>query len=747
MSWLPQRPWLLPGSVADNVRLGRPDADDDTIWAALARVGLDDHVRRLPGGLAAGVGEDGELLSAGQRARLVLARAVVAARPLVLVDEPSAHLDAESERTILETLLWLSHSATVVVVTHSDAVVALADHVVRLTPTVDPAAGERSRPALRLAPAPVTAPVTAPAAEPAREPERASRRPDLPAEEPAPSRTRLRLAAAIALGVLATSSGMALTVTSGWLITRAAEHPPVLYLMVAIIGVRTFGLARPALRYVERLLGHDTALRLLAERRVDVYERVVPLTPGRLGRHRGDVLASIVDDVDAVVDQQLRVRAPLVTAGAVAALAVAVAGWLLPAAAAVVLAGVLLVGLVTLVVRRAVRGAELAVVRDRAELSSSVLCTLAGARDLALWQAAEQAVRSVDTAAAALARSTRRAAVRVALGRAAVLALGGATLVGVAGLASAAVVGGSLGGPTAAALVLLPLALAEALAGTPEAAAIAARTASANERLTALAGTDPLVVDPAVPVPLDGDGARVRLDDVSASWAGPPVLSGVRADVSRGRRLGVVGPSGSGKSTLAALLVRFLDPSGGRVTLDGTDLRAASLSDVRRQVALVDDDPYVFSSSVLENVRLARPGASRAEVEQAVRLVSLGTWLDTLPHGVDTLLGEGHSAVSGGERARLGLARAVLADSPVLVLDEPTAHLDTATALEVSADVLRAAQDRAVVWITHDRVALDAMDEVLVVGGYVDRRDVPGAAGSTDCTGTTGLEGQAAEAG
>jgi ABC-type transport system involved in cytochrome bd biosynthesis fused ATPase/permease subunit len=150
----------------------------------------------------------------------------------------------------------------------------------------------------------------------------------------------------------------------------------------------------------------------------------------------------------------------------------------------------------------------------------------------------------------------------------------------------------------------------------------------------------------------------------------------------------------------------------------GTDLRDLSLGDVHRLVGLVDDDPYVFSSSLFENVRLARPRAGRVEVAAALRAVSLGPWLDVLPHGLDTLVGEGHDAVSGGERARLGLARALLADFPVLVLDEPTAHLDADTARAVAADVLHATEGRAVVWVTHDEVALDAMDQIVDLASY-----------------------------
>lgn len=161
-------------------------------------------------------------------------------------------------------------------------------------------------------------------------------------------------------------------------------------------------------------------------------------------------------------------------------------------------------------------------------------------------------------------------------------------------------------------------------------------------------------------------------------------------DIPDGARIGVVGQSGSGKTTLAGLLLRFLDPDAGRVTLAGTDLRELTLDRVRSRIGLVDDDPHVFASSVVENVRLARPEATDAEIRTALDTAQLGPWVDGLPYGQDTLIGEGNAAVSGGERARLGLARIVLADPAIVVLDEPTAHLDDDTANRLAADLLGA---------------------------------------------------------
>ncbi|MEP7089268.1 MAG: thiol reductant ABC exporter subunit CydD, partial [Nocardioidaceae bacterium] len=228
VAWLPQRPWLTSGSVRDNLTLARAGVGDTELWAALSRVGLREVVAGLPGGLSATVGEDGERLSAGQRARLALARAVVAGRPLVLVDEPSAHLDRDSEQVVVETLVWLAHRSTVVVVTHSPAVMTSASRVVRLAEPVLPE------------PAPA-GPVPA---EPVLRAQSRARVPAVAEPSPQGGSGRGRWALSVALGVLAAASGVALTVTSGWLIARASQHPPILFLTVAIVGVRAFGIAR-----------------------------------------------------------------------------------------------------------------------------------------------------------------------------------------------------------------------------------------------------------------------------------------------------------------------------------------------------------------------------------------------------------------------------------------------------------------------------------------------------------------------
>jgi ATP-binding cassette subfamily C protein CydCD len=297
------------------------------------------------------------------------------------------------------------------------------------------------------------------------------------------------------------------------------------------------------------------------------------------------------------------------------------------------------------------------------------------------------------------------------LGRALSLLGCGVAVAAVALVVAPLVTGGGLAAPTAALLILVPLAMAEVVVSVADAALASTRARAAQDRIDALLAYAPAVMPAPRPLPLSGD-TKIEVTAVTAGWGRAPAFRDLTLEVPAEARIAVIGESGSGKSTLAALLLRFLDPSQGTLSLGGVGLRRLALDDVRRSVGLVDDDPHVFATTVAENVRLARPTADDGAVEAALRDAGLGAWLDDLTDGLDTRLGDGAGAVSGGERARLAVARSLLADQRVLVLDEPTAHLDHATAELLARHVL--GQDgRSVVWITHEPVGLDLVDAVV----------------------------------
>jgi thiol reductant ABC exporter CydC subunit len=534
----------------------------------------------------------------------------------------------------------------------------------------------------------------------------------------------------MALGALAalvaTACSVALLACGAWLIARAAQRPPIIALSVAVVGVRAFAVGRAVLRYVERLVTHDATLRVLVDLRVSVFQRLERLAPAGLPAfRRGDLLARLVGDVESVQDVFLRALVPWVTGTAVGLLAATGVLLLLPVAGAALLAAVVSVaGVVPWLTRRWARQAEEGALQARARLSEEVVDTFERLPELSAYGDMGRRTASIAALDAELARHLDRAARIKGLGAAAVgLATGGAVwcalFVGVPAVRS-----GALPSVLLAVVVLVPLALAEVLTPLPATVAEIVRSTGAATRVLEVLDAPLPVIEPAHPRPLPAPPYRLRTRELSARWAGQPddALRYVDLDLPAGRRVAVVGESGSGKTTLAMVLLRFLDPSDGRVTLSGSDGREVDLrdlagDDVRTVVGLLAQDAHIFNSTIWENVRLARPQATPAEVREALRRAGLLDWVDRLPDGLDTWVGEHGERMSGGERQRLALARALLADFPVLVLDEPGEHLDLATSEALLADVLTAAADRTVLTITHRLHGLEGFDEIVVFDG------------------------------
>ncbi|RMI37949.1 thiol reductant ABC exporter subunit CydC, partial [Actinomadura harenae] len=358
---------------------------------------------------------------------------------------------------------------------------------------------------------------------------------------------------------------------------------------------------------------------------------------------------------------------------------------------------------------------ELRAAAARATLTARTAETLDGLPELVAFGALPNRLAALGDADRAVKRAAFRSAWTAGLGSALTVLATGASVLGALALGVPAVRDGRLSPVLLAVIVLTPLAAFEAVAELSQAAQRLLRAREDARRVAAVLSLPDPVTEPAAPAGLPGGPPRLRIDGVTARWPGAASDSlcepGLQLDLPPGRHIAIMGESGVGKSTLAAVLARFLDYDGS-VTLDGVELRDLASDDVRRVIGLGGQDSHVFDTTLAENVRLARPGASDEDVADALRRAGLGPWLDTLPDGLATRVGEHGSAVSGGQRQRIALARSLLADVPVLVLDEPDAHLDDATAVAVLTDLLKAAGDRTVILITH-RDAIPGGDPVL----------------------------------
>ncbi|MER6599401.1 thiol reductant ABC exporter subunit CydD [Streptomyces parvus] len=745
IAWVPQRPHLFAGTIAENVRLARPDAGDEAVVAALRDAGAYDFVAALPDGMLTALGEDGAGLSAGQRQRIALARAFLADRPLLLLDEPTASLDGESEAGIVDAVRRLAAGRTVLLVVHRPALLAVADRVVALEPRTD----ARTEAAYGDPVAGLAAPGPA-VPEPLAGGELPAARPVDSPGSPAPAGTRSgrvlarvrasagdrrgQLSLALLLGSLAVGSAVGLMAVSGWLISRASEEPPVMYLMMAVTATRAFGIGRAVFRYAERLVSHDAVLKLLASLRVAVYRGLERIAPAGLRTtRRGDLLSRLVADVDVLQDYWLRWLLPVSTAVVVGTAAAGFTGWLLPEAGVILAVGLLLAGVgVPLVSGACARRTERQLAPARATLATRVADLLGGTAELTVagaLPARQEQLRAADTL---LTRIASRAAAATALGGGLSALVCGLTVVAAAAVGVPAVNDGRLSGVALAVVVLTPLAAFEAVAGLPLAVQYRQRVARSAERVFEVLDAPVPVQEPRIPAEEPGSPFPLEVRGLSARYpgSGHDALASLDLTLTPGRRIAVVGPSGSGKTTLAQVLLCFLDASSGTYRLGGVEASALDSDTVRRSVGLCAQDAHVFDSTIRENLRLARPGATDAELADALSRARLLDWVRALPEGLDTAVGEHGARLSGGQRQRLALARALLADFPVLVLDEPAEHLDLPTADALTADLLAATRGRATVLITHRLTGLEAVDEVLVLdaGRVVQRGPYAGLA-------------------
>nr|WP_217509550.1 thiol reductant ABC exporter subunit CydD [Pseudarthrobacter sp. C4D7] len=726
VAWVPQHPVMVAGTVLDEVLLYlSPDSAHGP-----DRFTAEDAARRCLERAGAGhlAAKHQAELSPGELRRVALARGLAridAGATLLLLDEPTAHLDDASAAVVEDAIRRLRGQVTVILVAHNQRTRELADVLVPVAPEGRTTAASRQDSAVAgILPAPLPA---ASGGEPAAgDPSAGKPAEDSAAEGPAavaperatPGAVRLlaallapvrgRFAAAALVGTLAALFAVALSGLSGWLIIRASEQPPILYLLTAIVGVRFFGIGRAVFRYWERLLLHDAVFAALTRLRGRLWES---LSRRALSLRRllqgGNVLGTVIDDVDTVRDLLPRVVLPPVTALAVSVLAVAATGVLVPAALPAV-AGASIAGLL-LAPAAALWGDRKSAAAEQS-LRSGVLRRVTAALDARAELHANGVAPRVLDALLAEDRDATRASQRSAwadgLGHAVATAACGTAALAAAWLAGPAVLSAQVAPAAAAVVVLLLLALVEPYAAMTTAVRQYPALRSVLRRVGesgALDGGEPQAGLASVSARA-GNAPGVELVALAAAWpGGSPVFSGLDAVAVPGRWLAVTGPSGSGKSTLLSVLLGFLPPSNGQALVTG-------------RAAWCPQEAHLFDSTIRGNLLLGRPAAeglpvdADRELEAVLAAVGLSALVGRLPAGLDTRIGPGGAFLSGGERQRLAVARTLLTGAEVILLDEPTAHLDAESAAAMLADLRAGLRDRTVVLVTHNPADIHAGD-------------------------------------
>jgi len=541
-----------------------------------------------------------------------------------------------------------------------------------------------------------------------------------------PFRAWLLAALGLSLATLVTNVG--LLALSGWFIAAMAlaglSGIPINYHYPAA-GIRALAILRTLGRYAERVVSHQASLRLLAGLRVWIYRRIEPLAPARLESYAsGDLLSRIRADIDSLDTFYLRLLAPVLTALCAGPLFILFL-WFFSPAVAVATAALLLVagGLLPLAVHLLGRAPGARVPRTSSELRTAVVDGLRGMEELVAYGGAEhQKERVAELNRRVLADQAR-------LAELAGISAGGVGLCSGLALWLALVISiplvraGSLTGPHMVMLTLFCQAAFEAVLPLPPAFRLLGQTLAAARRIFSLADEAPAVREPHESAPLP-EIPVLTLKNVGFSYGdGTATLEGIGLELAPGRKVAVVGASGAGKSTLLALLLRFRDYDSGSITLGGREIREYDGEEVRRLMAVAGQQPFLFNATLRENLLIARPGASEEEMVAATRMAGVHDEIDAFAQGYDTPAGEGGVKLSGGQVRRLAIARAILKDSPILLLDEPTEGVDPAAARSLLERLFRYAGARALLVITHSRIGLEAMDEVLLMdeGRIVER--------------------------
>ena len=741
-----QDTYLFYGTVEDNLRLGKPDAGREELEAAARDANAHEFIMALPQGYATMIGERGVMLSGGQRQRLAIARALLRDAPILILDEALSSVDAENEAVIQQAIDRLSAGRTTLILAHRLSSVIAANRILVLDKGQIVETGRHAE--LIRRDGPYRRLMGGQAEE--REDELAFAEDDRAATErgdraevdtAGETATDAMAEAAAAVGWGATLATLvriitpwrrrfAIVVTAG--IARVAAFIGVGVLgALAVAAVKTglpfgyllilLGLAAPLaglLHWLESWLAHDIAYRLLAEMRIGLFDKLDTLAPAYLVRRRsGDLVALANQDIETIEFFFAHTVAPALVAILVPStvlVTLAVVAW--PIALAL-LPFVLFAGLAPVLMRARIDRLGMQARDALGLLGAYVTETIQGLADLVAFQAVGGRRRGFMELVRGY-QKTRLALLRDLSSQAAQLEI----VTGLGGLA-VAVAGARLAAEHQLAATTLPLLILLALASFLPISEIAnvsrqlADTIASTRRYYAVQRESPAVTDGPLHPPAPAGGSAICFEGVGFSYpaARRPALSDIRLKVPAGSTMALVGPSGAGKTTIANLLLRFWDPSIGRILIDGVDLRDFELDHLRTRMSLVSQDTYLFNDTLRANGLLARPEADEAAIRRALEQAALADFIASLPEGLDTMVGERGVQLSGGQRQRVAIARAFLKNAPTLILDEATSHLDAVSEAQVRSALDALMRDRTTIVIAHRLSTVRDADRIAVL--------------------------------
>jgi len=524
----------------------------------------------------------------------------------------------------------------------------------------------------------------------------------------------------VLLSFATTGASVGLMAVSAYLISKAALVTDTADLNVIITGVRFFAISRAALRYAERYVTHLATFRILTRLRVWFYRAIEPLAPARLMQYRsGDLLTRIVADIETLENFYLRVVIPPLAAVLVTILGCLILGsfdvWL----AVALLAFIVVTGVVLpLASRWLSRQPAAELIATRAELNASLVDEVQGIADLLAYGQEDAYQARALSLSQQLNRVQERLAAIRGMGNGLAALFTSLAALTVLFMAIPLVTAGKIDGVFLALLPLTAIACFEAVQPLAHAFQMLESSQAAARRIFELIDSKPAVVDPVAPAPADQPASRavsIEVRDLRFRYAPdePPVLDGVSFSVPAGGRVALVGANGSGKSTVVNLLLRFWDTDEGTIRIGGRELRTVGADDVRGLLGVVPQHTHLFNASIRDNLYLANPEASEADLVAACQQAQLHDFVRSLPQGYDTLVGENGLLLSGGERQRLAIARAILKDAPILILDEATSHLDALTAARVWQALDRFMAGRTTIIISHQRANLAHVDQTI----------------------------------